>query len=53
MRPTRRTQPYRKRPARPPGQVLDAMKRGATAYGKNPQDPVRLAAKKRRVRRHS
>ena len=37
MRPTRRTQPYR-RGARAPGQALAAMLRGRTLYGHNPMD---------------
>lgn len=42
MKPTRKTQPYRKG-ARQPGAALDAMRRGATAGGLNPMDVQRLA----------
>lgn len=44
MRPTRRTQPYRKGQARQPGRVLDAMKRGRTMFGQNPMDVSRASA---------
>lgn len=45
MRPSRRTQPYRKTGARPASQTLSAMQKGRTAYGRNPQDIKRLATK--------
>jgi hypothetical protein len=50
---TRRSQPYRQGP-RVPGVALDAMKRGRSASGSNPQDAVRAfmsAAKKRTSKR--
>jgi cobalamin biosynthesis protein CobD/CbiB len=46
---TRRSQPFRQGP-RVPGVALDAMKRGRSASGSNPQDAVRAfmsAARKR------
>lgn len=46
MRPTRRTQPYRKGPSRPPSPTLKAMKRGRSLYGANRADLNRLATKK-------
>jgi len=50
MRPTRRTQPYRKGP-RPPSPQLKAMQRGRTLYGQNPADISRLATKRATQRR--
>jgi hypothetical protein len=50
---TRRSQPFRQG-ARVPGAALDAMKRGRSASGSNPQDTVRAfltAAKKRGQKR--
>jgi len=51
VRPTRRTQPYRKRLSRPASPTLKAMKRGKTLYGQNPADIKRLATKQARRRR--
>jgi hypothetical protein len=45
MKPTRRTQPYRRGLARPPGGALTAMVMGRTLYGQNPQDVNRATAK--------
>jgi hypothetical protein len=40
FKPTRATQPYRQQPGmgRAPGPALDAMTRGRTLFGQNPQD---------------
>lgn len=46
MKPTRRTQPYRKSLLRAPSPTLKAMKRGRTFTGQNPQDLPRLATKR-------
>jgi hypothetical protein len=51
MRPTRRTQPYRKGPGQPRGVALANMKRGRTIYGHNPADVQRLASKRAARRR--
>jgi hypothetical protein len=40
-------QPYRKGKGREPGPALDAMQRGRTSSGFNPQDAVRAMMKKR------
>lgn len=55
MRPTRRTQPYRKGPGQPRTAAAANMKRGRTAFGFNPQDAHRLMLKlaSRRRRRGS
>jgi hypothetical protein len=47
VKPSRRTQPHRKGPARvmEPGGSLAAMLRGATAQGRNPMDVKRAAQK--------
>ena len=50
MRPTRRTQPYRKGP-RAPSPALTNMQRGKTLHGQNPQDVPRLASKKAAARK--
>ena len=55
MKPTRRSQPYRKGRPRPAGRALGNMQRGRTVYGTNPKDVERLAqkrlARKRKRRR--
>lgn len=51
MRPSRRTQPYRKSGARAPSATLSAMQKGRTAAGHNPQDIKRLAVKRAGQRR--
>lgn len=51
MRPTKRTQPYRKGPNQPKNLAAANMKRGRTVYGRNPQDIPRLAAKRAARRR--
>jgi hypothetical protein len=49
MKPTRKTQPYRKGP-RTPGIVLTNMKRGRTLFGQHPSDGARKAMKRRKRR---
>lgn len=51
MRPSRRTQPYRKGTPRQKGPALANMKRGKTIYGQHPQDIPRLASKRAARRR--
>lgn len=48
MRPTRRTQPYRRNTGRQPGLALMAMKRGRDAFGRNPADVKRATMRKKR-----
>jgi hypothetical protein len=51
MRPTRRTQPYRKGKLGPTGPSLSAMLRGAPAGKENPVEGKRRAQKRGRRRR--
>jgi hypothetical protein len=46
MRPTRRSQPYRKGVPRPQGRTLAAMLRGSSATMGNPQDVQREMTKR-------
>lgn len=47
----RTTQPYRRKLTRGPSATLAAQKKGRTAFGYNPRDMGRLAAKKAKRRR--
>jgi hypothetical protein len=46
MKPSRRSQPYRRGSQRTLGATLEAMTRGRTAQGHNPQDVKRAMQKK-------
>lgn len=49
MKPTRRTQPYRKGRPRPTGATLQAMLRGKPAYRQHPLEAQRKLRKNRRA----
>jgi hypothetical protein len=50
MKPSHRTQPFRRGSGREAGPALSAMLRGRSAFGQNPQDLHRHMQKRRRHR---
>lgn len=48
MKPSRKTQPYRKGKVRPPGTTLASMLAGKPKFGPNPQDAKRRLRKRRK-----